>query len=119
EAIRVLESTAPSGERAMAYSFRSQMHLLGDRMAEAIEWGERALELADRIGHTEARIHALNNIGTARAYCDEEVGVEQLRSSLSLALEHGFHEHAARVYTNLSCYAVDFHRFDLADRIIN
>ncbi len=119
EAIRVLEATPPSGERAMAYSFRSQMHLLGDRMAEAIEWGERALALADRIGHTEARIHALNNIGTARAYCGDGSGVEQLRDSLSLALEHGFHEHAARVYTNLSCYAVDFHRFELADRIIN
>lgn len=119
EAVRVLETTAPSAERAMAYSFRSQLHMLNDRMDEAIEWGEKALRLAKKIGHAEARIHALNNIGTAKAYQEDEDGVSMLRESLALALEGGFHEHAARVYTNLSCYAVDFRRFDLADEILN
>lgn len=119
EAVRVLETTAPSAERAMAYSFRSQLHMLNDRMDEAIEWGEKALRLAESIGHAEARIHALNNIGTAKAYQEDESGLDLLRESLALALEGGFHEHAARVYTNLSCYAVDFRRFELADEILN
>lgn len=119
EAVRVLESTPPSGEQAMAYSFRAQLHMLGDRMAEAIEWGEKALAMADQVGHLETRIHALNNIGTAKAYLDDPEGVPMLEESLALALDNDFHEHAARVYTNLGGYAVDFHRFDLADRIIN
>lgn len=119
EAVLILETTEPSPERAMAYSFRSQLHMLNDRMAPAIEWGRRALAMAEGIGHVESRVHALNNVGTAMAYLDQDGGVDLLEQSLALALEHGFHEHAARVYTNLSCYAVDFRQFELADRIIN
>lgn len=118
EAVRALDRTGPSPERAMAYSFLSQLHMLNERQKEAIEWGRRALALAEEIGHAEVKIHALNNIGTAAAYDGDEGGVDSLRESLTLALEHGFHEHAARAYTNLSCYAVDFREFELADRFI-
>lgn len=119
EAVRVMEGTAPSGERAMAYSFRAQLHMLNDHMPDAVEWGEKALAIAEDAGHVEAKIHALNNVGTAKAYLDDEQGVAMLEESLSLALEHDFHEHAARVYTNLGGYAVDFRHFALADRVIN
>jgi DNA-binding CsgD family transcriptional regulator len=102
----------------MAYSYLSQLHMLNDRAAEAVEWGRLALELAEGLGDSEVKIHALNNIGTASAYNGDKNGVGLLRESLALALEHGFHEHAARAYTNLSCYAADFRDFALADRII-
>ena len=118
EAVRVLDSTAPSPERAMAYSYLSQLHMLSDRASEAIAWGRRALELAEGLGDMEVKIHALNNIGTAGAYDGDEASIRLLQESLALALEHGFHEHAARAYTNLSCYAVDFRDFAFADRII-
>ncbi|MFV8816688.1 ATP-binding protein [Haliea sp. E17] len=119
EAVRVLETTEPSAERAMAYSFRSQLHMLHDRMDEAIEWGEKALALAEEVDCVEVKVHALNNIGTAKAYRADAEGVAMLKDSLALALQHGFHEHAARVYTNLSCYAVDFREFELADRTLS
>ncbi len=117
EAVRVLESTPPSSERAMAYSLRAQLHMLNDRMEEAVAWGERALALAREIGHVEVTIHSLNNIGTAKAYLDQAEGVGLLEESLVLAREHGFHEHAARVYTNLACFALDFRKFELANRV--
>lgn len=119
EAVKILENAPPSAERAMAYSFRSQLHMLNDRMEEAIKWGEKALVLASEVGDIETRIHALNNVGTAKAYRGNDEGVAMLEDSLALAREYGFHEHAARVYTNLACYAVDFRRFELADRIAN
>lgn len=119
EAVRILESTAPSGEQAKAYSLRAQLHMLNDRMPEAVEWGQKALAIADAVGDTETRVHALNNVGTALAYLGEERGVEMLQESLVLALDNDFHEHAARVYTNLGCYAVDYYRFALADKVIN
>ena len=119
EAVRILERHPPSAERAMAYSLRSQLFMLNDNMPEAIEWGERALALAKQFGETEIRIHALNNVGTARAFRNDAAGVEMLLESLSLAREHGFHEHAARVYTNLSEYAVEFRDFPLAERIVS
>src|SRR5690606_37453032 len=118
EAVRVLDGSPPSPERAMAYSYLSQLHMLSDRAEEAIAWGQRALELAEALDDMEVKIHALNNIGTASAYTGDESGVGMLKESLSLALRHGFHEHAARAYTNLSCHAVDFRDFTLADRII-
>ncbi|MEQ9315717.1 MAG: LuxR C-terminal-related transcriptional regulator, partial [Henriciella sp.] len=119
EAVRILETIEPSAERAMAYSFQSQLHMLNDRAEEAIEWGEKALALANELGNVEIKVHALNNIGTARAFQSDRTGVDMLYESLDLALNHEFHEHAARVYTNLSCYAVECRDFDLADRIIN
>lgn len=118
EAVRVLEQAEPSAERAMAYSLRSQLHMLNDRMDEAVDWGTRALELADEFDSDEVRIHALNNIGTARVFRNNPQGRDDLQLSLSLALAHGLHEHAARVYTNLAEYAVEFRDFELAERIL-
>lgn len=119
EAIRALESTEPSAERAMAYSLRSQLHMLNNRMAEAIDWGNRALDLAEQFDNTEVKIHSLNNIGTAQIFSGDPEGIKQMNTSLELALEAGHHEHAARVYTNLSENAVEFRNFELAERIIS
>jgi len=119
EAVKTLESIPASAERAMAYSLRSQLHMLNDQMDQSIEWGERALTLADEFDETEVRIHALNNIGTARVFRNDATGIAELQESLSLSLKHGFHEHAARVYTNLSEYAVEFRDFGLAEQMLS
>jgi len=118
EAIRVLEGTAVSVERAMAYSVRSQLHLLNNRMDECVDWGNRALEIANRFDSAEVRIHALNNVGTAMVFRGNPEGKAMLKESLELSLKHGLHEHAARVYTNLAEYAVEFREFDLAEQTI-
>lgn len=119
EAVRVLENTPPSAERAMAYSLRSQLHMLNDRMDEAVNWGNRALQLAADYDNDEVRIHALNNVGTALIFRDKPEGIALLEESLALALKVGHDEHAARVYTNLAEYGVDYRNFELAERIIN
>ncbi len=118
EAIQVLESTPESAEHAMAYSLRSQLHMLNDRMDDAIAWGEKALKLANEYDNVEVEIHALNNIGSALVFRNNPEGISKLERSLALALQEGLHEHAARVYTNLSEYAVDFRNFELAERTL-
>ena len=118
EAVRVLESTPPSSERAMAYSLRSQLHMLNDQMEDAVEWGQRALDLAAKFDNDEVRIHALNNIGTALIFRDRSEGIAMLEESLALATAAGHHEHAARVYTNLSEYSVEFRKYELAEKTI-
>ena len=118
EAVRELESLSPGPELAMAYSARSQLHMLHDRTDEAIDWGQRAIALAKQLGEIETRIHALNNVGTALAFAGRPGGRERLEESLALALEHGFHEQAARAYTNFSEYAVIYKDFALAERIL-
>lgn len=118
-AIDVLESAEPCAERAMAYSLKSQMHMLNNRMKEAIVWGKRALALAEEFGNTEALVHALNNIGCALLFFGRDEGRQHLQRSLDLAIRHKMHEHAARVYTNYSEILVNHREFTLADHWIN
>ncbi|WP_374580325.1 AAA family ATPase [Pseudoduganella sp.] len=118
EAIALLEQLPHSSELAMAYSLRSQHEMLQDHPAAAIAWGERALALAGEVGDIETRVHALNNIGTARLFSGQAEGQDLLEESLRLALQHGYHEHAARCYTNLSECAVTAKRFALAERVL-
>lgn len=118
EAIRILESTPQSSQHAMAYSLRSQLHMLNDRMSDAIHWGEQALELANKYQDIEVQVHALNNIGTAKIFRGNTEGIPLLKQSLTLALQEGLHEHAARVYTNLAEYGVEFKDFALAEDIL-
>lgn len=117
EAVQVLDTTRPSVEQAMAYSLRSQLHMLNNRLVEAIDWGQRALVLARKFDDAEVIIHALNNIGTAELFSGNADGRAPMQESLELAIEYGMHEHAARVYTNLSEYAVVFRDFDLAEHV--
>lgn len=116
EAVRILENEAPSKEKAMAFSMRSQMHMLHGRMDDAVLWGEKALQTSDSI---DVKIHALNNIGTARIFRNNKAGLKDMQTSLTLARRQGYHEDAARVYTNLAEYGVEFKDFVLAEKVIN
>ena len=118
EAVSELERQPPGAELAMAYSVQSQWHMLQDHPDEAIAWGERALALALQLGEVETRVHALNNVGTSMLFANRPGGGERLQESLALALAHGYHEHAARVYTNLSEHAVVFRDFALAEQVL-
>lgn len=117
-AVDEVEGTGASPELAMAYSSRSQLHMLHYRFEEAIDWGNRAIQLANEFNVVETRVHALNNVGTALLFSGRPAGREVMEESSSLALQHGFHDHAARAYTNFSEYAVVSKQFELAERLL-
>lgn len=117
-AVEEVEGTEPGPELAMAYSTRSQLRMLHYRFAEAIEWGWRAIRLADELGVIETRVHGLNNVGTAMLFDGRPGGREVMEEGLELALKHGFHDHAARAYTNFSEHAVVSKDFELAERLL-
>ncbi len=102
EAVKTLESVPPGPELAMAYSVRSQHHMLTNAFEQASTWGNRAIALAQKFGVQDTLAHALNNVGTALVTSGEDRGYDLLEQSLAISLQHGFHEHAARVYTNAS-----------------
>lgn len=104
EAIAVLQNIAPCAEAAWASSVRSQRYMLHGMVDEAIQWGERALQLATDLNVPEVRVHALNNIGSAMLMSGQDGALARLEESLRLALAGGFHEQAARVYTNVAVY---------------
>ncbi|MHA6204670.1 ATP-binding protein [Dyella soli] len=104
--VRLLETQGDETELAWALSNRSQLHMLAGHTGEAIAWGKRAIELATRHGDNEVLSHALNNVGTALTARAHREGMAMLEQSLALALEHGYGEHVARAYANLTSTAV-------------
>ena len=103
EAIRVLEQAPAGVELAWAYSHQSQLKMLASDMDSAIDWGNRALALADRLDVVEARIHALGNIGSAKADSPKWGSFAELERSFELAVAGRFHDHVERASCNLAC----------------
>lgn len=116
EAIAALHNAPPCAEQAWACSVRSQMYMLNNLTDEAVVWGERALQLADDLNVAEVRVHALNNIGSALLFAERPGGLERMEESLRLALAGGFHEQAARVYTNVASYGERYRDFAVAEK---
>ncbi|MEP6549044.1 MAG: AAA family ATPase [Gammaproteobacteria bacterium] len=103
EAIAVLK-TAPAGpELAWAYSHQSQLEMLASRTEGAVSWGERALQLARQLGEKEIIIHALANIGSAKADTVRSGNCDEVEQSLDLAVAGKFHDHVERASCNLTC----------------
>ena len=113
----VLSDCEPGPELAMVYSMRSQTLMLREEIAAAIDWGERAIALAKQFNDTETLTHALNNVGTAMLATGDLAGKARLQESLELAFSNGFHEQAARAYTNFSEAALNNRDFALAERL--
>ncbi len=118
EAISLLEMLPPSPALAMAYSARSQRAMTGHQVPEALEFGQRALELAERFQDNSVRAHALNNIGCALLISNAASGIAKLEESLAVALDNNLHDHAGRSYANLVSMAVDHHLAIVAARYI-
>jgi DNA-binding CsgD family transcriptional regulator/tetratricopeptide (TPR) repeat protein len=100
-AIAVLEPLGESVELAGAYSGFSQLSMLAQDSNRAIAWGERAVELAKRLGDEPTRAHALINIGTAEMQLDPD-NTGSLIEAFRAADAAGLREDAARSLSNLA-----------------
>ncbi len=105
-ALEKLEPLPPGPELAMAYSNLAQLHMLDHDLAGTLQWGTRAISLAEELGETETLVHALNNVGSARAYAGDAEGREDLKRSLQLARAAGHIDHAGRALANLAYTAM-------------
>ncbi len=118
EAIALLESLTPGSELAMAYSNRSQLHMLAEANDAAISWGEKALTLAEALNEPEIIIHALTNIGTAELLSGEESGRTRVERALDMAQEQEMHDHVARCYANLISCAIQSRDYARGERYL-
>jgi tetratricopeptide (TPR) repeat protein len=79
------------------------MHMMAAEFDEAIVWGERALELATRLGAEDVAIHAQTNIGLSLvSSTSTERGLAMVRDSLSRALAANLVHDAMRIYFGLA-----------------
>lgn len=118
-AVSALESRPPSRIQAMTFSNMAQLHMLAERMDDCVYWGERAIALATGENDREVLAHALNNVASAIMRKDLENGAHMMRRSLEIALAGGYHEHAARAYTNLSCQYIGYRAYDAARAVLD
>ena len=117
QALAVLEGAAPGPQLAWAYTNFAQIQLLAGHVKEAVDWGHRAMALAEELGQRDVLCHALNNVGTARSYFEtDDDGFLLMERSLAMALELEREEQVARAYTNLGSVAVYRRRLGEARR---
>jgi tetratricopeptide (TPR) repeat protein len=113
-ALAILERGPETVELARAISGISQMYMLASEYDEAIQWGERALALAERLQAEDVIVHALNNVGVSRMNVhrhDPEQGLAMLRESLRRAIACGLPHDACRAYLNMGDGLVGLSRY--------
>ena len=101
EAIAILEPLGESVELARAYSGLSQLAMLAEDPEQTVVWGDRALELARKLGDERTRAHALINIGSAKLQLDP-TPMESLLDAHAIADAAGDRHEATRALVNLA-----------------
>ena len=118
EAVNLLEQLEPGRELAMAYGKLSQRCMNWEDIEGAVDWGTRALELAQRLDDTEIVVYALTTIGAAEFRTGTSEGWEKLERSLDLAQSAGLEDHVGRVFLNLVWLSTRQRSFALANRYL-
>lgn len=111
ESIRVLESCAPSLKLAHAYRVQGHIRMLDRECDEAIAWGKKAIDLAERFEGRDVLVAALGVVGAAMAFIDYEAGCEYLQRAFDLAMTDGLDFVAAVLANNLGWVSADVYRF--------
>ncbi len=119
QALNVLVQLPPSHELAMAHATVASLLKDRDESDEAVAWGSRALELAERLDDPETVTHSLNTIGTAELLAGNPNGLEKLERSLELAEQTDFPEHVGRAYLHLVWAGTRLRNYELASRYLD
>ena len=113
-AIEILETLPPGRELALAYGRRATNSMMEFDLAGVREWGQRAIDLAERLGETEVLVAATCNVGTVELAHGLAEGREKLLRSLELALDARLEDHAAVIYCNLVAGSHDIRDYETA-----
>jgi DNA-binding CsgD family transcriptional regulator len=118
-ALVAIEGLPEGTAHAMAYYHQAHVRLEHHNLAEAIDWGERAIALAERLGDLEVLIPALNAVGRARLVGgDEGRGRAELERSLHLAAAIDREGFVVAALANLGYGHTELYRLDHADRYL-
>lgn len=101
EALTILEPLGRSRELGVAYYDFARLRMLDRENDEAIEWGERAIELGNEFADKETVINAHNVVGSALLLAGDSKGRTYLQRSKELATEAGMDQHVANAVLNL------------------
>jgi DNA-binding CsgD family transcriptional regulator/tetratricopeptide (TPR) repeat protein len=114
EAIRVLESVLPSPELAQAYRGEAHLRMLNRDTADAVDWGGKAIDLAQKFGDQTTLIGAEQSIGAALLVAGDHRGVEYLMRALERSRAVGNDDLEALTLGNLGSGLGEMYDFDQA-----
>jgi DNA-binding CsgD family transcriptional regulator len=117
EALAVLEQVPPGPELARAYNAMAAALGIADDDA-ALWWGQRAIELAERVGCLDAVGDALHIVGLVELRRGNLDGLARLDHSRELAEQAGDELGVARAYVHPAAVLAARREWVLADRCI-
>jgi DNA-binding CsgD family transcriptional regulator len=117
-AIAVLEGLPPSAELAQAYQQQCWIRMMHRDCAEAVEWGEKGIALAERFGDSETLARIYNYAGCAMLLMDYERGRAFMEKSLEIANRDNLPYALAGTLNNLVWMLVELYQFQDAERYL-
>lgn len=112
----ILAAHPPGPELALAYRVQAGLHMLTQNYQLSIEWGEKAIALAESLGDLPLVLSARNTIGTSWMFQDYAYGCQFLEANLAQCHAEGLEALAAHAYANLSSLSVELYHFERAER---
>ncbi|HTB54171.1 MAG TPA: LuxR C-terminal-related transcriptional regulator [Trebonia sp.] len=117
EAVAVLEQVPAGPELARAYNAMAAVLGVFDD-DEALRWGKRAIDLAERVGCVDAIADTLNIVGTAQLRLGDLDGLVKLDRSRELAQQAGDELGVVRAYERPAAVLAARREWVLAERYI-
>ncbi len=97
-----LDALGESIDLARALGLLSQHQMVSSRNVEAITTGQRALEMAERLGADDVAVHVLDTLGSAVACSGDDTGLDLLIAAIDRARRGGIHHEITRSTENLA-----------------
>ncbi|MGH2896604.1 MAG: ATP-binding protein, partial [Solirubrobacteraceae bacterium] len=101
DAVALLEPAGPGPELARTYAQLSEIAMRASEADSAIQWGQRAISMAEEVGDAEALVHGLYDVGTTEMNFGIPGGREKLERSIELGKTTGEASRVGIAYANL------------------
>jgi DNA-binding CsgD family transcriptional regulator len=118
EAVALLEALPPGAALALAYRTEALVYLARRNPGEAIAWGQRAIDLADRCGDDDVSAMTHIAVGAAWLHVDYARGCRYLEERLAIALASGREVHVANAFAHLGGGSAELHHFPQAEQYL-
>jgi predicted ATPase/DNA-binding CsgD family transcriptional regulator len=119
EAVAVLDGLPPSAELARAYRGQCFVRMNHRDCAEAVEWGEKAIILAERFEDYETLARVYNYAGCALVVMDYERGLAFMERSLAIGRETNQPWTFSGTLNNLGWVLMEVYQLADAERYLN
>lgn len=120
QAIALAEALPAGRQLARAYAIEAYLRMLNRDCSEAVEWGNKAIALAERFDDRDTLAAAYNSLGAALTFIDYPRGCDAIRTSLDIAQSLGDGGmRAADAYMMIGTAAGEVYQFGDADRYLD